>query len=74
VCDLKVPPWRNLISEGRQSPSIGHPRVEVVFPNSPAAHADLRPGDRLTSADGMPLSSQWTSMYFEANIALGRTV
>jgi DNA-binding winged helix-turn-helix (wHTH) protein len=50
------------------------PTIDVVFPNSPAALAGLRAGDRLNSADGLSLSSQWTASYFEANLEPGRTV
>jgi len=50
------------------------PTVQVVFPNSPAAYAGLEAGDRLTSADGLPMSNPLASMYFDANIMAGRSV
>src|SRR3954452_21413205 len=50
------------------------PTIDAVFPGSPAALAGFRPGDRLMSADGLSLSSQWTASYFESNLTTGRMV
>jgi len=57
----------------RWHPSV-QPTIQVVFPNSPAAYAGLQPGDRLISADGVPMSNPLASMYFDANIMAGRSV
>jgi hypothetical protein len=62
-------PWLGF----RWHPGI-HPAIQVVFRNSPAAYAGLEAGDRLISADGLPMSNPLASMYFDANIMAGRRV
>ena len=62
-------PWLGF----RWHPSA-QPTIQVVFPNSPAAAAGLQAGDRLTSADGLPMSNPLASMYFDTNIMSGRSV
>ena len=62
-------PWLGF----RWHPSV-QPTIQVVFPNSPAAYAGLQAGDRLISAEGLPMSNPLASMYFDANIMAGRNV
>src|SRR5262245_38288673 len=62
-------PWLGF----RWHPSI-QPTIQVVFPNSPAAYAGLKAGDRLISGDGLTLPNPLASMYFDANIMVGRSV
>src|SRR5215831_21300982 len=62
-------PWLGF----RWHPSV-QPTIQVVFPNSPAAYAGLQAGDRLISGDGLTLSNPLASIYFDANIMVGRSV